>query len=117
MLDAIDSVEELEILLLLRQAPERSWTHLAVAQALLGHPASVLERLVGLSLRGLVAIGDEEPPTFRYAPRSAALDATVAKLAAAYKERRVRIVGLIASKPLRNIRAFSDAFLFKKRED
>jgi hypothetical protein len=41
----------------------------------------------------------------------------VARLADTYRERRVAVVSLIASKPIDNVRAFSDAFRLRKRKE
>lgn len=118
--ERIDSVEQLEVLLLLHQDPAVEWTAETAARVLYGQPSSVGRRLAILQLQGLldVRLGAGEGPCFRYAPNGAGLDATVTRLAAAYKERRVTIVGLIASKPMDNVRAFADAFrILRKKED
>jgi hypothetical protein len=41
----------------------------------------------------------------------------VARLAGTYRERRVAVITLIVSKPLESVRAFSDAFRIRKKED
>jgi hypothetical protein len=43
--------------------------------------------------------------------------AAVGDLAATYAERRVAVITLIASRPMDNVRAFSDAFRLRKKED
>jgi hypothetical protein len=69
-----------------------------------------------LRLQGLLQATEAEEPTFRYAPGSEALDGTVRRLAVAYAERRVSVVGIIAAKPMDNVRAFADAFRIRKEE-
>jgi hypothetical protein len=111
----IDSVEQLEVLLLLRQGPERGWTAEAVARALYSHPSSILHRLSSLAGRGLLR--ELEPACYQYAPRSAELHETVTRVADVYRERRVAVITLIASKPIENVRAFSDAFRIRRTKE
>jgi DNA-binding MarR family transcriptional regulator len=111
----INSVEELEVLLHARQSPGRSWSPTDMARELYSHPTSIeqrFQRLLGAGLLRESAAGH-----FQYAPRSAELDQVVARLADTYRERRVAVVSLIASKPIENVRAFSDAFRLRKRKE
>lgn len=112
----IDSVEQLEVLLLLWRAPQRGWTSDEVATAVYSHPSSVVRRLALLLGQGLLR--EQEPGCYQYAPRTAELHDTVTRLDHLYRERRVAVITLIASKPIENVRAFSDAFrLRRKKED
>ena len=111
----IDSVEQLEVLLLLRQGPERGWTADEVARRLYSHPSSILHRLSSLAGRGLLR--ELEPACYQYAPRSADLHDTVSRVADCYRERRVAVITLIASKPIENVRAFSDAFRIRRKKE
>jgi hypothetical protein len=110
----IDSVEQLEVLLLLRQSP-RGWSADEVARELYSHPSSILHRLSSLAGRGLLR--ELEPACFQYAPRSADLHETVTRVAETYRERRVAVITLIASKPVENVRAFSDAFRIRRKKE
>lgn len=111
----IDSVEQLEALLLLRRGSERGWTADEVAQALYGQRSPMLHLLAALAGRGLLR--ELEPATFRYAPRSAALHDVVGRVAETYRDRRVAVISLIASKPIQNVRAFSDAFRIRRKKE
>jgi hypothetical protein len=111
----IDSVEQLEVLLLLRRGPERGWTADEVARELYSHPSSILHRMASLSGRGLLR--ELEPACYQYAPRSTELHDTVTRVAETYRERRVAVIPLIASKPIENVRAFSDAFRFRRPKE
>jgi hypothetical protein len=110
----IDSVEQLEILLLLHQSPERSWRVEDVAAALYRHPDSIGRRLANLQLQGLLRRDDSA--AYSYAP-TAGFAPAVDAVAAAYRERRVSVVALIASRPMDNVRAFSEAFRVRKEEE
>jgi AraC-like DNA-binding protein len=111
----IDSVEELEVLLLMRRSPEGRWTAEEMARELYSHPTSITRRFQRLLGSGL--LGETAPGQVQYAPRSVELDQTVAGVAEAYRERRVAVVSLIASKPIANVKAFSDAFRFRRRKE
>ena len=115
--DRIDSVEQLEVLLLLQQTPDTAWTGESVARHLYREPSSVGRRLGVLRLQGLLQATEDEEPRFRYAPSSDALAETVARLAEAYAQRRVTVLGILAAKPMDNVRAFADAFRIRKKED
>jgi hypothetical protein len=41
----------------------------------------------------------------------------VGRVAERYRERRVAVISLIASKPMENVKAFSDAFLIRKKKE
>jgi hypothetical protein len=115
LLRYIDSVEQLEVLLLLRGSPGASWSPEAVAQALYSNPTSVAYRLAMLQRHELIVAADP-PSSYRYQPASPALHEAVARVAEMYKERRVAVITFIASKPMANVRAFSDAFRLRKKD-
>ena len=117
----IDSVLELELLLLLRSDPARSWSATELAQHLKIDPAFAAAQLDNFHQRKLLARDAsrtaESDAAYRYAPASADLDATVAAVAAAYTSHRVSIIGLIFSKPTSNLKTFADAFRIRKDKD
>jgi hypothetical protein len=112
----INSVEQLETLLLLRSTRDREWTALQLSQELRTAADSASERLVDLESRGLLSKPRPSPPTYRYAPRTPALERTVNALAGAYAERRYTVINLIFSKPVDKIRVFADAFRLRRKE-
>ena len=115
VLQCIDSVEQLEVLLLLHGSPAVVWSAEAVATTLYSNPDSITRRLNGLHARGLLAA--TEVSSYRYLPRTPELDATVSLVADTYRLRRVAVITVIASKPMENVRAFSDAFRLRKKDD
>lgn len=114
LLQCIDSVEQLEVLLHLYRTPEQSWSSDAIALALYSNPASIARRLAGLSSHGLLTLTSSS--AYRYQPKTAELDATVSRLAETYRQRRVAVISIIASKPMENVRAFSEAFRLRKKD-
>jgi hypothetical protein len=111
----IDSVEQLEVLLLARLSPGRSWSSEDMARELYSHPSSIAQRFQ--SLLGRKLLRESAPGFFMYDPRSAQLDQVVARVAEMYRQRRVAVISLIASKPMENVKAFSDAFRIRKRKE
>lgn len=111
----VDSVEQLEVLLLIRRAPGRSWSAADLARELYIRPQSVAQQFERLIGQGFVR--ERAPGFFQYAPRSAELDQVVARLADMHHERRLAVISLIASKPMESLKAFSDAFRIRKRDE
>lgn len=104
----IDSVEQLEVLLLLRRESTRAWTGDEVARELRTNPLSAGSRLVNLKDRNLMV--EEDGGRFRYAPSNVDLERAVSGLARAYAEMRVSVIDLIFSKPVDRLGTFADAF-------
>jgi hypothetical protein len=112
----IESVLALELLLLLRNDPSRAFTSSDLAHQLKIDSAHAEAQLAGFCQRGLLSRGEATPTTYRYAPQSAQIDATVAAVAAAYATHRVTIIGLIFSKPTSTLKTFADAFRIRPKE-
>jgi hypothetical protein len=108
----IHSVEQLEVLLLLRAAPDKEWSAAEVARALVSQPDTAETRLADLARRRLLKRKDD---TYRYAP-VAKTDKAVGDLATAYATRRTTVIGLIFSKPSDAVTSFSDAFRLRRRD-
>ena len=114
IVERIDSVVQLELLLLLQGSAGRSWTAADVAQQLRIEPSWAAGQLAELVSRGLAAPADGAHESFRYAPVPAELDGTVVQLTRDYAERRVTVITMIFSKPVDKLRTFADAFRFRK---
>ena len=109
----LESVAQLEVLLLVRAAPEKWWTPDEVARALVTRPPAALGFLQHLSATGLL---EREYERFRYAPPGK-LGGVVDELAACYATRRPTVVGLILAGPDEAASSLADAFLFRRRRD
>jgi hypothetical protein len=108
--EQVHSVAKLELLLMLQEKRDRSWTADEAARALYiaANPAEKL--LLELQAGGLVEVESSTPPRFRFAPRTKELDALVTSLAELYSQRRVTVITLIHSAPVDKLRTFADAF-------
>jgi hypothetical protein len=112
--ERIDSVVQLEVLLLLHGAPQKEWTAAAVAQELRIEGSWAEDQLNELTNRGLLAQVGHTPPAYRYSPRTADLATAVDGLKEAYADRRVTVISLIFSKPVDKLRSFADAFRLRR---
>lgn len=111
----ISSVEQLEILLLLKEQAPKEWSVKDVYEELRSGVDSTLARLGDLAKRGFLVSREEGDETlYRYAPSDSALDNAVSQLQAAYSARRYRIIEVIFSKPIDNLRVYAQAFKFRK---
>jgi len=109
----IESVEQLEVLLLLVE-DERAWKPAEILQRIQSSSASIDQRLASLRNAGFVS--EESPGVFRYAPADEQTRRTIRDLADSYRERRVRIIEAIYSRKTDSVQTFADAFRFKRKE-
>lgn len=110
----IDSVEKLEVLLLLRGEQDRSWTSDDVSRELRRNPSSVSRGLKQLAERGLLQGSLRDG--WRFAPTDPALEQRVGRLAETYATRRVSVIQLIVANPMDSVTTFADAFRFRRKD-
>lgn len=108
----IQSLDQLEILLLVSALPDREWTADAVYKVVLSNPELVAERLESFVRAGLLKCSGD-PPLYSYGPSSAEVGNHIAVLSALYKMSRHKVVELIY-RPRDPLKEFSDAFKFKR---
>ncbi len=113
----IDSVEQLEILLLLYRDPSLEWELSRITQEIRTSATSAGNRLSALVAGGLVATGRHgERVTYRYAPVTEALHGGVVELEQQYRIRRVRIIDVIYAPATEKMLNFMDAFKIRKSD-
>lgn len=105
----IGSVWGLELLLLLRRDAGRCWTAEELVRELRASATLVADNLARLEQSGLVA---PEADRFRFAPAGPVLEALCGQLEAAYRERPVAVINMIA-RPADPLQSLADAFKFK----
>ena len=110
ILEYIDSIAQLEALLLLRRHPDKTWDAGSVAGRLYISVREASELLTRLSDDGFLIFSDA---CYRFSAQSAEQRQMVDQLADAYSHHLIHITNMIHSKP-RRIREFSDAFRFRK---
>jgi hypothetical protein len=109
----INSVEQIEVLLILRANPERVWTVDEISAIMRSTPNSIRARLESLAAKKLSTPVDGQG--FRYSA-SGRLDAMVEVLAEEYGRRRFSVIELVFSRP-DAARQFADAFRLRDEED
>lgn len=131
--DCISSASQLEVLFLLVERNQETWTVEEVSGALRSSPEMASQALNTLESNGLVtviAVGSNDPGVviksadkssalaYRYAPKNPSQAATVTNLSRLYRERRFAILDFIYARPDpdQDIRAFSDAFRIRRNE-
>ena len=109
----IDSIEQLEVLLLLRAAAPSARSREQISSELRSSLSSVSNRLLGLEKAGLIQAISPATDAFIYKPATPELEATVNSLVDVYRVRRQKVFELIFS-PLKKGRHFADAFMVNK---
>ena len=111
--EAIDSIVELEAILLLRRNRERAWSAEEAGQRLYVSrtvSAWILGELAG---RGFLV---EDRGMYRYEPRTPGIDQAVTELAAAYSRNLIAVTQLVHAKPGRGVLDFARAFRLRKED-
>lgn len=109
---SIRSVWALELLLLMRNRRDRSWTADGLVQELRASTPLVTDVLGAFEAAGLVT--RDEEGRYAYAPASAALDHYCDVLDRTYRERPVSVVNAIVTAPNDKLQNFADAFRLKR---
>ena len=117
-LDAyIDSLEHLELLLLVMQTPQRWWDAPAVGAQLGTHPDQARRALEHLAARNLLAIRVTGDVRYQYQPGRPDLAEAARLVAATYRERRVAVLQAVTQPERRSLRDFADAFRIRRDDD
>ena len=110
LLAHIDSIAELEALLLLRSHPSQPWTVTAMSKRLYINEPLCAEVLSRLEADGLCASTEG---LYSYALSNTPKHETVDRLADTYSRYLIPVTNVIHGKPAR-IQKFADAFRFRK---
>jgi hypothetical protein len=112
ILERIQSVAELEALLLLHKHDGETWSAARAADRLYIAEPAAMEILTRLATENLCSV---EAEGFRFAPAGAEETALVGRLADAYARHLIPVTRIIHGKPAR-IHRFADAFRFRGGE-
>jgi len=115
----IGSLEVVEVLLVLRRAPERAWRVTEVAHELRLATETAAAALAVLHAAQLLEMdrGERADHAYRYAPATAALRGAVDQLEVAYDTRPVTLVKALYDRPPRAVQSFADAFRLRKPDE
>ncbi len=115
--DHIDSVRQLEVLLIVRDGGTRRWTATALSRELRSPEVWTAQQLEELYARGLFGReqADGSDASFWYQPFDSDLDRAVGQVADCFRRRKTRVVSLILSSDVADpLRSFSDAFRIRR---
>jgi predicted transcriptional regulator len=110
----IESVAQLEVLLLLRAAADKEWEVEEIARALVTQRAAVATWLDKMAARGLL---QHAGSTYRYSPPSAEVERTIDRLAESYATYRLAVVRAIFPPSGEGATRFSEAFRIRREDD
>jgi hypothetical protein len=111
--EQIDTVPQLECLLLLYQHDREAWAPEQLAARIYIAPQIARTILETLHRRRLLAM-DGDPPRFRYDPHGIAGPELMRELASEYRRHLVTIATFIHSRASASVREFAKAFDLKK---
>jgi hypothetical protein len=114
IIEKIDSVAQLEALLLLRNSPEEKWSVHVLSKRLYIDEKETDEVLAHLQAHGFAIRKTDEPPLYKYQPSSTRLQEMVDRLSEVYSKHLVPVTNLIHAKPKSRVQQFADAFKFRK---
>jgi len=112
----VNSLEQLEILLLLSGNPHKWWTATGVYEVITSSVQSVQDRLNEMVARGILRKEAENEVRFQFKPTNDAVWNITSELRDAYKERSVKVVQAIYSKPPDAVQEFARAFRVRKEK-
>jgi hypothetical protein len=113
----IATVEQLDVLLLLVQTPDRWWDARTIGGAL-GLPEQVSRRtLDALASQNLLAIRITGAVRYQYQPGRPGLDDAARLTADTCRTNHAGVLRLVTHSARRNLRAFADAFRIRRDDD
>ena len=111
ILHYIDSIAQLEGLLMCRADPHKEWNATILARGLFIDESQTSLLLARMSEQGFIVASANG---YRYQPQSPELTAMMERLAELYKSYLVPITNLIHAKTKTRIQEFADAFRIRK---
>jgi hypothetical protein len=112
----IDSIAQLEALLLAHEQPETEWTITGMSARLYISPESTAVVLLRLCHDRLMAPAGTDQTRFKYKPDSEELSRLVDRLAETYAKQLVPVTRLVHSKQRSRLQEFPEAFDFRKEK-
>lgn len=109
--DHIDSVGQLQVLLVFFNKPNMLWTAQSLSQELRGHETIINHQLHSLEASGYIE--QLRPGEFAFTKKAEML-AKASLLHDAYRDMSVAVIAHIYDKPNEKLQGFADAFKLKK---
>lgn len=120
--ECVESYEQLELLLFLREQAAADWTLSAIAERVRFPAEEIDEAVRGLLAAGCIVERTQPQRTIRYAPRDEGQSEAIDALAAAYAARPLAIIKLMNTNAIERVRSaaidtFADAFILGRKKD
>jgi hypothetical protein len=111
----IDSVDQLEILRVLGENPEKEWSAASLAREVQTQAQTIGTHLAALHGRGLLVLVTRGTDLFcRYGTGTPELESRMKHLLQVYRERPVTMINLVYARAKEVLKTFAEAFRFKK---
>lgn len=115
ILHHIDSIAQMEGLLLLCADPQKEWSAATIARGLFVDESQAAALLARLSEQGFIAPARSGLSLhYQYQPKSSELDSMVERMTGFYRQYLIPVTNLIHSKSKTRIQEFADAFKIGK---
>jgi len=114
LLQHIDSIAQLEALLLLRADPTCTWSAETIAKRLYIATQEAVVVLEHLASHSFLTMPQDLPGSYQYHPASSAVARMVDQIAALYAKYLIPVTHIIHSKPRTRVQEFADAFKLRK---
>jgi hypothetical protein len=112
MAQHIESLAQLETLLLMWGDPARQWDCAELSRALYITPDMCSGLVADLQRRGF--LGQAADSRYQYQPANPEMHRLLTQLAAVYQERRVAVITQIYSRPMQKVKTFADSFRLRR---
>jgi hypothetical protein len=113
----VASLDQLELLLLLLQSPDKWWDASSAAREIGMDTNSARQALERFASHNLLAIAVTGDVRYRFQPGEARLRETAEAFSAAYRTHRLAILQLVTARSQRGIREFAKAFRIRRDDD
>lgn len=117
ILKNIDSIAQLEALLIMAGHAREWWTVEAVTRRIYISEADTAAVLARLQNARLIVADENTPRRYRFQPESEELAGLVSQTAAIYARHLVPVTNLIHSKATTRVQQFADAFKLRKKDE
>jgi hypothetical protein len=113
----VETLEQLEVLMLLIKSPERWWDAAAVAEALGISRQSTRDALERLASGNLLAVSITTEVRYQFQPGTAALREVSEEFAEACRTNRIAVFRIVTDTQRRVMQDFADAFRLRRHDD
>ena len=117
IINEIDSIVELEALLILCKNSETEWSVRDLSERLYAGESQTQQALAKLHSSGFLTTGNKRPTAYRYEPKTQEQREMVGRVAEIYSKFLIPVTNLIHAKSENKVQQFADAFKLRKRTD